>query len=228
MPDYQDRGAISRRAYPADDWGDHRGAVVPLLALATGALVGAAALSYYRSKLDPDPPYTDDAPAQDHWGAAPDGVPVATPVVTINRPRSELYDYWHKFENLPRFMENVTALRREGDTLVWTVAAPMGREITLRTRVTEARQNERIAWESVEGSDIRTSGWVSFRDAPADRGSIVEAHIAYEPPGGELGRLAAKLFRREPAIQGRHELKRFKMLMETGEITTSQNRKTYL
>lgn len=53
-----------------------------------------------------------------------------------------------------------------------------------------------------------------FADAPAGRGTIVSAEIAYEPPGGDVGRLIAKLFQAEPNIQARHELKRFKQLME--------------
>ena len=66
---------------------------------------------------------------------------------------------------------------------------------------------------------------MTFRDAPGGRGTEVEAIIAYVPPAGELGRWVAKLFQAEPAIQGRRELKRFKMLMETGEIATSATRK---
>ena len=54
----------------------------------------------------------------------------------------------------------------------------------------------------------------------------MEAIIAYNPPAGELGRWIAKLFQAEPALQGRRDLKRFKMLMETGEIATSANRKS--
>jgi uncharacterized membrane protein len=49
--------------------------------------------------------------------------------------------------------------------------------------------------------------------------------VAYKPPAGELGRLVAKLFQREPEVQARHDLKRFKMLMEAGEIATSARRK---
>jgi uncharacterized membrane protein len=78
----------------------------------------------------------------------------------------------------------------------------------------------------VEGSQIDTEGKVLFRDAPGDRGTEVEAIVAYKPPAGELGRWIAKLFQREPAVQGRRELKRLKMLLETGEIATAQNRKS--
>ena len=54
----------------------------------------------------------------------------------------------------------------------------------------------------------------------------MEAIIAYVPPGGRVGQIIAKLFQAEPAIQGRRDLKRLKMLLETGEVATSANRKS--
>ena len=78
---------------------------------------------------------------------------------------------------------------------------------------------------AVPGSQIDTEGRVSFEDAPGERGTRVTLIIAYQPPGGALGKGLAKLFGREPAIQARHDLKRFKMLMETGEIATSAPRR---
>jgi uncharacterized membrane protein len=63
---------------------------------------------------------------------------------------------------------------------------------------------------------------VKFRDAPGGRGTEVEAIIAWVPPGGDLGRLVAGLFQKDPLVQGRRELKRLKMLMETGEIADSR------
>ena len=49
---------------------------------------------------------------------------------------------------------------------------------------------------------------------------MVRAVIAYDPPGGAIGQLIAKLFQREPRIQTRRDLHRFKQLMEAGEIAT--------
>lgn len=155
----------------------------------------------------------------------PDADAVRT--VTIRKERGELYRFWRDFTNLEQVMENLEAIR-PGDAegvSEWVVRAPIGRTVTLCTRVTEDRDGETIAWESVEGSDIATRGRVSFADAPGDRGTRVTLQIDYDPPAGELGRLFAKLFRREPAIQARHDLKRFKMLMETGEIATSARRR---
>jgi uncharacterized membrane protein len=43
-----------------------------------------------------------------------------------------------------------------------------------------------------------------------------------------IGKLIAKMFQREPAIQARRDLRRFKQLMETGEIATAaRNRRQY-
>ncbi|NDU99796.1 SRPBCC family protein [Pseudoroseicyclus sp. CLL3-39] len=143
--------------------------------------------------------------------------------ITINRPRSELYAYWRDFSNLPKFMESVEKVEWEGDVSVWTIQAPGG-DVRIRAHITTEKQDEEIAWRSVQGSDIDTEGKVTFRDAPGGRGTEVEAIVAYIPPVGRLGALVAKLFQKEPRVQGRRELKRFKMLMETGEVTTSHNR----
>ena len=62
---------------------------------------------------------------------------------------------------------------------------------------------------------------MTFEPAPGDRGTRVSLRMSYDAPGGPLGRAAAKLSLREPEVQARHDLKRFKMLMETGEIATS-------
>ena len=96
--------------------------------------------------------------------------------------------------------------------------------VDLETEIAEEREGELIAWRSTEASDIDADGRVTFTEGPAGRGTIVSAEVAYRPPGGEVGRWIAKLFQREPSVQGRRELKRFKMLMETGEIATSSNR----
>lgn len=145
--------------------------------------------------------------------------------VTINRPRPELYAYWRDFSNLAQFMDYVKDVRPGAPGHdVWSIAAPAGRTIDLETEVFEDRENELIAWRSVPGAQIESQGRVTFRDAPGNRGTFVEAIIAYKPPAGELGRVVAKLFQHEPNIQVRRELKRFKMLMETGEIATARNR----
>ena len=167
----------------------------------------------------------DDAPARASRNDKDDGMVLAGRSVTINRPRAELYAFWADFSNLPRFMKNVRAVNVEaGGRTNWIVKTPGG-EVTIKTEAADIEENTSLGWRSVEGSDIVTEGRVTFVDAPAGRGTVVTADIGYEPPAGDAGRAVAKLLGAEPDIQARHELKRFKMLMETGEIATAQNRR---
>lgn len=147
--------------------------------------------------------------------------------VTIDRPREELFAFWRDFANLARFMENVEDVRPVGEDghNVWTIRAPAGRSAAIETVIAREEPGELIAWRSVEGSEIDTEGRVTFEDAPGERGTRVSVRIAYKPPAGELGRLFAKIQGREPEIQARRDLRRFKMLMEAGEIATSARRK---
>jgi uncharacterized membrane protein len=197
------------------------------VALGAGAALVAASLVTRRRTRQRERAlrHTDSAPERAR--RAPSGSATLTAnAVTINRPRDELFAFWRAFENLPAFMENVLAARPLGqDRWEWRIGAPAGRSVRLETVVTDERPGERIAWRSLPGSDVEAEGDVTFRDAPAGRGAVVEATVAYHPPADELGRLIATLFQREPQIQGRRELRRFKMLMETGEIATSANRR---
>lgn len=141
--------------------------------------------------------------------------------VTINRPRAELYAYWRDFARLPTFMENIETVEMLDATRSrWVVKAPGGKTVAWVARITEERDGEMIAWVSEEGADVPNSGRIDFRDAQGDRGTIVTATILYDPPGGLIGKVIAKMFQREPAIQARRDLRRFKQLMETGEIAT--------
>ncbi len=144
--------------------------------------------------------------------------------VTINRPRAELYAFWRDFRNLALFMENVESVT-PGDNQHshWVVKAPAGKTVEWDSVLTEEVENEVLAWESVEGADIKNAGRIEFKDAPPGRGTQVTATIVYDPPGGDLGKLIAKLFQKEPKIQARRELRRFKQLMETGEISTAKS-----
>jgi uncharacterized membrane protein len=119
-------------------------------------------------------------------------------------------------------MDNVRSVEMiDQKTARWTIEAPAGNTVELVTETTHDVPGERIAWKSIEGSSITTAGEVLFFDAPAGRGTIVQLVMTYNPPGGTVGKMIAKLFQREPAIQARRDLRRFKQLMETGEVTAN-------
>ncbi len=140
--------------------------------------------------------------------------------ITINRSQEELYRFWRNFENLPAFMKHLeTVSNREGNLSHWKAKAPLGQSVEWDAEVTSDIANERIGWKSVEGSDIANSGVVEFRPT-TNRGTEVRVVMTYEAPGGKLGSFLAWLFGEEPSTQIAEDLRRFKMLMETGQIIT--------
>jgi uncharacterized membrane protein len=169
----------------------------------------------------------DDAPVTSSKTAKPDGALLAE-TVTINRPAQELYEFWRDPANLVQVMDNIQAIEVIDDARSrWTVKAPAGREVSWESVITQDVPGREITWQSAPGADVANSGRIEFRDAGA-RGTVVRATIAYDPPGGAIGQLIAKLFQREPRIQARRDLRRFKQLMETGEIATgSRTRKQH-
>jgi len=197
-----------------------KGAALSLAGVGAAAALGVL-IGQRKGRRGPDnaPGYT----ARRGFGA----YDVAGRTITIRKPRAKLFAYWRDFENLAGFMENLEHVTPQGEDgrAVWRIKAPAGRTVDVETEIVREVTGELIAWRSVEGSDIDTEGRVTFEDAPGERGTRVRLIIAYKPPAGEVGRAIAKLFLREPAIQARHDLKRFKMLMETGEIATSARRR---
>lgn len=142
--------------------------------------------------------------------------------VTINRSRAELFAFWRDFSNLPRFMENLVSVEKLDDRRSrWVVKAPAGKTVEWIAAITGEKQDEFIAWASEDGADVPNSGRIDFHDAPGGRGTWVRATILYDPPAGIIGKVIATMFQREPAIQARRELRRFKQLMETGEVATA-------
>ncbi|MGN6358551.1 MAG: SRPBCC family protein [Novosphingobium sp.] len=167
----------------------------------------------------------DDAPVTASKTAHPDRRLLAE-VVTINRPAQELYDFWRSPENLVQVMDNILSIEPIDEIRSrWTVKAPADGSVSWESVIIKDVPGQEITWQSAEGADVANSGRVEFRDAGA-RGTVVRATIAYDPPGGKIGALVAKLFQREPRIQARRDLHRFKQLMEAGEVATgARNRR---
>ncbi len=143
--------------------------------------------------------------------------------VTINKPADELYRYWHNFEYLPTFMKHLKSVKVLSNTRShWVASAPLGTSVEWDADLVNDQENQLIAWASVEGADIDNSGFVRFTPAPGGRGTEVKVVIEYNPPGGVIGAGIAKLFGEEPEQQAGDDLRRFKQLMEAGEIATTE------
>lgn len=196
-----------------------------LIGAGLAAAAGTAAFLLSRRTGSGGAPVEEISDAPEHvWrrGTSHYDPDVLGNTVTIGRPAQELYDEWRDFTRFPSFMENVESVEKlDTKRSRWTIRAPLGSAVELVTRITSDQPGKSIAWESEPDSDIETEGRVEFIEAPPGRGTYVRLTQRYSPPGGRIGKGLAKLFQREPKIQARRDLKRFKSLMETGEIATN-------
>lgn len=143
--------------------------------------------------------------------------------VTINKPAAELYRFWRDFENLPCFMKHLKSVHVINDRRShWIENAPLGSSVEWDAEIVNEQEDQLIAWASVDGSDINHAGSVQFQPAIGERGTEVKVRLEYEPPAGIIGATIAKLFGEEPEQQIGDDLSRFKQLMETGEIATTE------
>jgi uncharacterized membrane protein len=143
---------------------------------------------------------------------------------TVGKPPHELYQFWRSFENLPRFMAHVESVRvLEGNRSHWVATAPSltGRRVEWDAEIINDEPDALIAWQSLPGADVHNAGSVRFVPAPGDRGTEVQVTIDYIPPAGQLGLWVAKLFGQEPQQRVKEDLRRFKRIMEAGEVPTT-------
>ncbi len=104
----------------------------------------------------------------------------------------------------------------------WVARSPVGgAPVEWDAEIVEERDGQLLSWRSVEGSQVPNSGSVLFEDDPAGRGTRVRVHMGLVPPGGAAGRLAGKALEPLTARQVHEDLRRFKSLVEAGEIPTN-------
>jgi uncharacterized membrane protein len=195
--------------------------------IGAGLAVAVGAAGFLLARRSPD--VRDDgnniSDAPDHtWrrktGRYKEGLVGRT--VSIDKPREEIFAAWRDFTRLPTFMENVERVEDLGDGRSrWTIKAPLGSTVELVTRISEEIPNDLIAWKSEPDSQIQTQGRVQLFEVAPGRGTAVRLTMTYDPPAGLPGRAIAKVLQREPNVQARRDLRRFKQLIETGEVATN-------
>ena len=147
--------------------------------------------------------------------------------MTIDRTPWDLYSFWRNFENLGRFMYHVESVKvLDEKRSHWAVRAPAGSTVEWDAEIINDEPNALIAWRSLAGASVDNAGSVRFVPGVAGRGTEVKVVIDYIPPGGHLGKWVAGLFGKDPADQIREDLRRFKRLMETGEVPTTEGQPT--
>jgi len=141
----------------------------------------------------------------------------------VNRSPEDCYRFWHDFENFPRFMSHLESVRVTGERKThWIAKAPAGTNVEWDAEIVSDQPEQSISWRSLPGADVENSGTVRFERAPGNRGTIVRVELEYDPPGGVLGKAVAKLFGEEPQQQVDDDVRKFKQIIETGDVAKSE------
>jgi HSP20 family molecular chaperone IbpA len=128
--------------------------------------------------------------------------------VEVDAPLRAVYNQWSRFEDFPRFMEGVREVRRLDDARLHWHAQIAGKDKRWDARITEQVPDQRIAWQSVSGTE--NSGAVEFEPLGEDR-TRVSVRMSYGPEGvfENVGDALGLTTRR---MEG--DLARFKRLIE--------------
>jgi uncharacterized membrane protein len=139
--------------------------------------------------------------------------------IRLETPLAEVYAFWRRLENLPRFMHHLQEVTDLGEKRShWVAKGPAGMRVEWDAEIINEVEHQVIGWRSLPGADVVTAGSVNFDSVRAGRSTQVSVHLQYAPPAGHAGAFFARLFGREPSQTIREDLRRLKQLLESGEI----------
>jgi len=139
--------------------------------------------------------------------------------IRLEKPIAEVYRFWRRLENLPRFMRNLERVTETGQGRShWVAKGPGGMKVEWDAEIIREEDNKLLSWRSLPGSDVVTAGSVTFTTVRGGRSTQLSVNLQYEPPAGRAGALIAGMFGREPSQTIREDLRRVKQLLEAGEI----------
>jgi uncharacterized membrane protein len=139
--------------------------------------------------------------------------------VTVDKPRSDVYAFWRKLEQLPLFMKHLVSVEQADDGQSrWTAKLPgLPEPVQWYASIILDEPNELLSWASLPGSQIDNAGKVEFRDAGMGRTKI-RAVITYRAPMGLVGEGAARLL--NPLLERivEDDLQSFKQYIESSTM----------
>ena len=140
--------------------------------------------------------------------------------IRLEVPLEDVYRFWRRLDNLPRFMAYLDSVTESSDGTHsrWVARGPGGVSVAWDAEIINDVENEILAWRSLPESDIVTAGSVNFARARGGRATEVIVNLQYAPPAGRGGAALAWLFGRAPSQTIREDLRRFKQLLEAGEL----------
>ena len=147
---------------------------------------------------------------------------VLASTVTVNRSIGEVYSFWKDPRNYAQFMDHIESVNPEtSGKSRWKVTGPAGLTVEWDAEIVADTPNEMIRWRSNASSKVSNTGTVTFKPAAGNRGTVVKLEIEYKPKAGPIGAGIAKIFSAIPKTQLNKDLRRFKQLIEVGEVVQS-------
>ncbi len=131
-------------------------------------------------------------------------------VVKVDVPVRQAYNQWTQFEEFPAFMGGVERIEQMTPALTHWVTSMAGITREFDARIVDQVPDQRVAWTTVDGSDVTQAGTVAFEalDATHTRVSLTldyDPHGIAETVGDKTGFIRSQ-------VQG--DLKRFKHFIE--------------
>jgi uncharacterized membrane protein len=153
-----------------------------------------------------------------------DQTPRVAAAVTVDAAIADVFALWDGFQGLPRFMQDAADVQLTGERQShWTVTGPGNTSLEWDARITDRQQNQHITWHTEEGAPVTAHGSVRFREAPGNRGVQVLFEAEFDPPGAGVGDLIAAPLAKAMSAKLGSDLRRFKQLVELGEIVHSDD-----
>ncbi len=153
-------------------------------------------------------------------------IPIPTTLI-IDREPEELYRYWRKLTTLPQFMKHLVRIDvKDARRSHWVAQGPAETTVEWDAEIIEDRSNEYISWRSVDVMEVELAGSIRFEHGTGDRGTVVTVDMHYRPPFGMVGAAIAAWLGKDPSQTVKIDLRRFKQLMEVGDVITTEGQST--
>jgi uncharacterized membrane protein len=87
--------------------------------------------------------------------------------VLVKGDANDVFAAWADLESFPVFVKRLKSVARTGPhTTHWVAQGPLGMDVEWDAETTTFEPGKRIAWNSRHGSEVRTSGQVTFNPLP--------------------------------------------------------------
>jgi uncharacterized membrane protein len=137
--------------------------------------------------------------------------------IDIDLPVPEVYRFWRRLDNLPRFMTHLHSVTEDEATRRshWVAAGPAGVRVEWDAEIINEVENQVLGWRSLPGSDVVSAGSMNVDALDGGRRTRLTVHLQYATPAGRAGAVVASLFGRAPGQTIREDLRHLKDLLNS-------------